>query len=87
MLEGGLAENYRWLLSHFPAVRRVWTVGPMMKANGDEIFDTAEDLALFLLNSRDFEITKSGFYAYYNEVVLHLIPLVQNGVLGCGKCF
>ena len=85
-LEGQLAEHYRWLLSHFPVVRRVWTVDPMMTADEDEIIPTAKYLALFLLNSRDFEITESDFCAYFNEVVLHLIPLVQNGVLGDGKC-
>lgn len=58
----------------------------MMKAKEGEIVITAKDLALSLLNSRDFEITESDFCAYYNEVVLRLVLLVQNGVLGHGKC-
>jgi len=36
LLEGPLAENYRWLMSRYPVVRRVWVVESTMKVEEDD---------------------------------------------------
>ena len=35
LLERQLAEDYRWLLSRYPAVRRVWVVESYMRVDRD----------------------------------------------------
>ena len=85
LLEGQLAEDYRWLLSRYPAVRRIWVVEPYMRVDRDQLLGTSAELGFFLLNSRDLRIADSDFDQYMKELESRLVPLLENGVLGYCK--
>ena len=55
---------------------------PTIKAEEDDLLETSAYLALFLLNSYDFEIV--NWRVELKEVESRLMPLLENGVLGYG---
>lgn len=56
-----------------------------MVVDKGDVLRSSRYVALFLINSLDFELTGQDYNRYLKVVESRLVPLLENGVLGHGK--